>query len=168
MRLRAVVGLPRAPIAFRGVSDYAWTPSPEYVDRANVTRLMRAHGIETYPELVRKSQEDIEWFWDAVVADLGIEFFTPYRAVVETPKGIPWAIWFGGSTVNLTYNCVDRHAARTPDRVALVWEGEDGEVRRLTYHQLSHEVDRLANALRSLGVRSGDAVGIYMPMIPEI
>ncbi|HVL32778.1 MAG TPA: acetyl-coenzyme A synthetase N-terminal domain-containing protein, partial [Actinomycetota bacterium] len=89
------------------MSDFAWQPSTEYIENANVTRLMRAHGIETYAELVRRSQDDIEWFWQAAVDDLGIEFFAPYRAIVETPKGIPWAIWFGGSTINLTYNCVD-------------------------------------------------------------
>ncbi|MGZ4128356.1 MAG: acetate--CoA ligase [Actinomycetota bacterium] len=149
------------------MDDFAWTPTPEYVEHANVTRLMRAHGIATYPELIRRSQQDIDWFWQAVVDDLGIEFFHPYRAVVETPKGIPWAIWFGGGTINLTYNCVDRHAAATPDRRALVWEGEDGATRALTYGELRREVDRFANGLRSLGIKAGDAVGIYMPMIPE-
>ncbi|MGZ4212416.1 MAG: acetate--CoA ligase [Actinomycetota bacterium] len=149
------------------MDDFAWTPTPEYVEHANVTRLMRAHGIATYPELIRRSQQDIDWFWQAVVDDLGIEFFHPYRAVVETPKGIPWAIWFGGGTINLTYNCVDRHAAAAPDRRALVWEGEDGATRALTYGELRREVDRFANGLRSLGIKAGDAVGIYMPMIPE-
>ena len=149
------------------VDPFAWEPTPGYVEHANVSRLMRAHGISSYPELIQRSQDDIEWFWQAVVEDLGIEFFTPYRAIVETPKGIPWAIWFGGSTVNLTYNCVDRHAASAPDRTALVWEGEDGATRTLTYAELRREVDRFANGLRALGIKPGDKVGIYMPMIVE-
>src|SRR5437879_724312 len=149
------------------MEGFAWTPTPEYTERANVTRLMRAHGISSYPDLIRRSQDDIEWFWQAVIDDLGIEFFTPYRAIVETPKGIPWAIWFGGSTVNLTYNCVDRHAAHAPGRTALVWEGEDGATRTLTYGDLKREVDTFANGLRALGMGPGDAVGIYMPMIIE-
>ena len=149
------------------MEDFAWTPSPAYIEHANVTRLMRAHGIDDYWELVRRSQEDITWFWDAVVADLGIEFFTPYRAVVETPNGIPWAIWFTGATLNLTYHCVDRHAVSSGDRTSVIWEGEDGEVRRLTYAELKTAVDKLANGLRSLGIGSGDAVGVYLPMIPE-
>ena len=59
------------------MSDVVWSPSEDYVRRANVTRLMRTHGIDTYDELIRRSQDDIEWFWDAVVKDLGIEFYAP-------------------------------------------------------------------------------------------
>ncbi|HEX9775942.1 MAG TPA: acetate--CoA ligase [Actinomycetota bacterium] len=147
--------------------DFAWTPTPEYVERANVTRLMRAHGIATYPELIKRSQDDVEWFWDAVVKDLGIEFFEPYSKVVESPRGIAWSTWFGGGSVNLTHNCVDRHAGADPDRRALVWEGEDGATRTLTYGELRADVDRFANGLSSLGIGKGDAVGIYLPMIPE-
>jgi len=150
------------------VTDFAWTPTEEYTSRANVTRLMRRHGIESYDALVTRSQQDIGWFWDAVVEDLGIEFFDPPRATFDDSKGIPWTIWFPGATINLTYNCVDRHAASDPDRLALVWEGEEGASRRMTYGELRAEVDRLANGLRALGVRSGDAVGIFMPMCPEI
>jgi acetyl-CoA synthetase len=149
------------------MSDFAWTPTPEYVEGANLTRFVRRHGIESYPDLIARSQDDIDWFWRAAVEDLGIEFFHPYRAVVETPQGIPWAIWFGGGKINLTHNCVDKHAARMPDRTAVIWEGEDGDTRALTYGELRAEVDRFANALRALGIKTGDAVGIFMPMIPE-
>ena len=147
--------------------DFAWRPTPAYVENANVTRLMRAHGISSYDELVRRSQDDIAWFWDAVVKDLGIPFFEPYRSVVETPNGIPWAIWFSGSTINATYVCVDRQAETRPDATAVIWEGEDGAVARLTYAELRDAVDRFANALASLGISSGDAVGVYLPMIVE-
>jgi acetyl-CoA synthetase len=150
------------------MSDFAWTPSGEYIERANVTRLMRAHGITDYQDLVRRSQDDVAWFWDAVVADLGIEFFEPYRSVVETPNGIQWPIWFTGGTINVAHNCVDRHvAAGRGAHPALIWEGEDGEVRRLTYAELKDEVDRFAGGMSELGIGSGDAVGLYLPMIPE-
>jgi acetyl-CoA synthetase len=149
------------------MSDYAWQPNRDYVEHANVTRLMRAHGIADYPDLIRRSQDEIAWFWDAVVKDLGIEFFTPYHSVVETPKGIAWPIWFVGSTTNVAHNCVDKHAAVRPDHPALVWEGEEGAIRRFTYAELKAEVDRLANALDELGIGAGDAVGLYLPMIPE-
>jgi acetyl-CoA synthetase len=149
------------------VSDYAWTPTSPYVERANVTRLMRAHGIRTYDQLVRRSTDDIEWFWQAVVDDLGIEFFTPFHSVLDSRRGIPWSIWFAGATTNLTHNCVDRHAMNDPSRRALVWEGEDGATRMLSYAELKAEVDRFANGLRSLGIGPGDAVGIYMPMLVE-
>ena len=150
------------------MSSIAWSPSEELVERANVTRFMRKHGIGSYEELVARSQDDIEWFWDAVVEDLGIEFPTPYERVLDTSKGIPWATWFVGGKTNLAHNCVDKWAERTPDAVAVLWEGEDGAVRSVTYRELREMADRLANGLRSLGVRVGDAVGIFMPMSPEI
>jgi acetyl-CoA synthetase len=150
------------------MSGIVWRPTDEYIERANVTRFMRAHGIASYQELVGRSQEEPEWFWDAVVQDLGIEFFKPYEQVMDTSKGIPWTTWFVGGTTNLAHNCVDKWADRTPDAIAVVWEGEDGEVRRVSYRELREMADRLAGGLRSLGVGEGDAVGIFMPMAPEI
>ena len=144
-----------------------WSPSDDYVERANVTRFMRTHAIATYEALLERSQTDIEWFWDAVVDDLGIEFYEPYRQVLDVSKGIAWATWFGGGRINLAHNCVDRWAERTPDRVAVLWEGEEGGTRTVTYSELRVMANRLANGLRSLGVGSGDAVGIFMPMAPE-
>ena len=73
------------------MTEVAWRPTPEYVENANVTRLMRAHGIESIDELRRRSVEDIAWFWDAVVKDLPIEFSTPYEQVVDASGGIPWS-----------------------------------------------------------------------------
>jgi len=144
-----------------------WRPSQEYVERANVTRFMRTHGIATYEELLARSVGDVAWFWDAAVKDLGIEFFEPYSEVLDTSGGIEWATWFGGGSVNLAYNCVDRWAERTPDVVAVLWEGEEGEVRSVTYRELRELSDQLANGLASLGIAKGDAVGIFLPMSPE-
>jgi acetyl-CoA synthetase len=151
------------------VTAVVWSPDEEYVQRANVTRFMRARGIDGYDELIRRSQDDIEWFWDAVVADLGIEFYEPYSRVVDTSNGIPWATWFRGGSINLAHNCVDRWAERSPDRVAVLWEGEEGaaSARAVTYAELHRMANRLANGLRSLGVSKGDGVGIFMPMAPE-
>ena len=144
-----------------------WSPSEDYVEGANVTRFMRAHDIGSYEELVKRSQDDIEWFWDAVVRDLGIEFFEPYGPVLDTSDGVPWAKWFQGGRINLAHNCVDRWAERTPERTAVLWEGEDGEVRGISYLELRRMADRLAGGLRELGVESGDSIGIFMPMAPE-
>jgi acetyl-CoA synthetase len=149
------------------MSEIVWRPSEEHVERANVTRFMRAHGIDTYEDLVGRSQDDIEWFWDAVVRDLGIEFFEPYEGVLDTSEGIPWARWFVGGRINLAHVTCDVWAERTPDAVAILWEGEDGRVRRVSYSELRGTADRLAHGLRSLGVERGDAVGIFMPMAPE-
>ncbi len=145
-----------------------WRPTPEYVEKANVTRLMRAHGIESIDELRRRSVEDIDWFWDAVVKDIPIDFSVPYDQVFDDSGGIPWVKWFVGGHVNLTYNCVDRHVdAGRGDVVALIGESEDGEVRRLTYAELRREVDRIAAGLRVLGIRKGDPVAVFMPMVVE-
>jgi acetyl-CoA synthetase len=150
------------------MSDIVWRPSQEYVERANITRFMRAHDLGSYTELVNRSRSEVEWFWDAVVTDLGIEFYEPYTRVLDASDGIPWARWFTGGSINLAHNCLDRWAERTPDKVAVAWEGEEGEARRVTYAELLAMTNRLANGLRSLGVDKGDRVGIFMPMAPEI
>src|SRR5262249_24667878 len=147
--------------------DIVWSPTDTYVERANVTRFMRANGIGTYEELIERSTADIGWFWDAVVRDLGIEFAKPYDAVLDTSKGVPWTTWFGGGRINLAHSCVDRWAERTPDKVAVLWEGEDGATRAVTYAELREMADRAAHGLRGLGVEAGDTVGIFMPMAPE-
>ena len=144
-----------------------WRPSPEVVERANVTRLMRAHGIATEEELIERSTSDVEWFWDAAIRDLGLEFYEPYTSILDTSRGVEWATWFGGGSVNLAHNCVDRWAERTPDATAIVWEGEEGTTRRVSYRELREASDRLANGLVALGVRSLDAVGIFLPPTPE-
>jgi acetyl-CoA synthetase len=147
--------------------DIVWSPTDDDVERANITRFMRAHGIGSYEELIARSTDDVEWFWQAVVDDLGIEFSKPYHTILDTSAGIPWSKWFTGGRINLAHNCVDRWAERTPDKVAVLWEGEDGETRAVTYAELREMADRAAHGLRELGVEAGDTVGIFMPMAPE-
>lgn len=149
------------------MGEFHWEPGPQMVESANVTRFMRKHGIDDFHDLVRRSQGDIEWFWEAAIDDLGIEFFTPYDRLLDTSEGIEWAKWFVGAELNLTYNCVDRWAQRTPGAPALIWEGEDGETRTLSYMDLSALVDGVASGLQRLGIGPGDVVAVYMPMVPE-
>jgi acetyl-CoA synthetase len=149
------------------VQGVVWSPSPQDVEGANVTRLLRAHGIDDYDELLRRSIDDIGWFWDAVVHDLDIEFFEPYSDVFDLSGGIEWTTWFTGATVNLVHQCVDRWAARTPDAPAVIGETEDGSVRTWTYAELRRRTDGLARGLRTLGARARDTVAIFLPMAPE-
>jgi acetyl-CoA synthetase len=150
------------------MTEFIWEPTPEHIERANVTKLMRKHGFDDYKAFVKKSQDDIEWFWAEAIEEAGIEFFKPYSQVLDVSEGPQFPRWFVGGTINLTYNCVDRHArSDLKDAPALIWEGEDGDTRTLTYGELSSEVDRAANGLKALGVSEGDRVGVYMPMIPE-
>jgi len=151
------------------MSEVAWTPSAEYVERANVTRLMRRLGAASIDELRGRSVTDLAGFWDAVVEDLGIPFSTPYARTLDTSRGIEWARWFTGGRINLAAACVDRwrdDPARS-GAPALIGESEDGEARTLSYRELAEAIDALTAALRADGLRPGDAVGVFMPMVPE-
>ena len=145
-----------------------WKPTSEYVDNSNMKRFMRKHNLRTLDELTKRSIDDIEWFWDAAAKDLNIEWFKPYEKVLDTSKGIEWARWFIGGKLNIAHNCIDRHARTGGDKTAIIWQGEDGEVRRLSYGLLREEVNRFASGLNSLGVGKSDAVGLYMPMSPQV
>jgi acetyl-CoA synthetase len=149
--------------------EIAWQPTPEYVERSRLKRFMDRHGIASVAELMRRSTQDLEWFWNAVMEDLDIQFNEPYSKILDTTPGIPWARWCVGAKMNIVHNCLDKWVGEaTEHRLALRWEGEDGRTRLLTYGDLYREVNRLANALRELGLKKGDVVGIYMPMVPEI
>ncbi|MDQ3874349.1 MAG: AMP-binding protein, partial [Actinomycetota bacterium] len=150
------------------MSDVAWRPTEDVLRRANVVRLMRRHGFSDYWELVRRSQEDPEWFWPAVVDDLGIEFFEPWEQVLDASRGPEWARWFVGGKLNVAWNCVHRWArSNGADDVAAVFAGEDGSRRELTFSELSGGVTRFAEGLAALGVGEGDVVALFLPMSPE-
>jgi acetyl-CoA synthetase len=144
--------------------DVVWRPDAATLDRANVVRLMRRHGIESYRELVARSVAEPEWFWPAAVEDLGLEFSEPWQQVVDLSRGPEWARWFVGGRLNIAWNCVHRWRS---DRVAAVFRGEDGARRELTFAELSDQVTRLAERLVELGVEPGDRVVTYLPMSPE-
>jgi len=146
-----------------------WEPTEEYRARSRVLRLMRRHNIADYDSFYALSVQDPEWFWDAVVRDdLKLEWIRPYDRVLDVSEGPAWPRWFVGGRFNYVANAVDRHASggRAAD-TAMIWEGEEGDVRRLTYFELRREVNRLAAGLLRLGIGKGDRVGIFMPMLPE-
>jgi acetyl-CoA synthetase len=150
------------------MAEVVWTPDTKTLARANVVRLMQKHGLESYWDLLRRSQEEPEWFWPAVVDDLDLEFSRPWDRVLDESRGPEWATWFTGATVSIARNCVHRWAERDPDRIGAVFAGEDGSCRELTFAQLSHDVTRLAEGLVRLGVEPGDRVALYLPMCPEV
>ena len=146
-----------------------WQPSKDYVQRSRLKRFMDRHGLVTYEELMARSTSDIAWFWQATFEDLGIEFYEPYTKVVDLSRGIQWPKWCVGAKLNIVHNCLDKWMnTPTQNRVAIRWEGEEGIVRLLTYRDLYREVNRVAAALRAAGLGKGDAIGLYMPMTPEI
>ena len=145
-----------------------WRPTAEVAARARITRLMRAEAIASLAELPRRSVADVEWYWKAVVRDLGLRWTEPPRRVLDDTRGPAWAAWFPGGRLNLADNCVDRHLdAGRGDQPALIWESDDGGTRALTYRELAREVGRLANGLQEMGVAAGDRVGVFLPMSPE-
>ena len=149
--------------------EIVWRPSAADIERARLTEFMRRHGIADFAELMRRSTEDVAWFTDAVLGFLDIRFNVPYSQVVDLSEGIAWPHWCVGGRMNIVVNCLDKHAGTPQDGMpALVWEGEEGQVRRFSYAELRAEVNRCANALTELGVGRGDGVGLFMPMTPEI
>jgi len=136
-----------------------FAPPAEFSSKAHIK------SLEQYEAMYRSSIEDPEAFWAAAAREL--DWFKPWTQVLEW--NLPWAKWFVGGKLNLSYNCVDRHALGTrANKPAIIWEGEPGEVRRLTYAELHAEVQRFANALKGLGIQKGDRVAIYMGMTPEL
>ena len=129
--------------------QFIWEPSPEFIERTNVRRLMRRLGLATYQDFVRYSQEHLEEFLDEIALEVGIDWYQAYDQVLDTSKGNAWARWFLNGKLNIAWNCLDRHSqGPSAGRTACIWEGEDGAIRTLTFRQLRAEVDQLAAALR--------------------
>ena len=144
---------PEIEALFSEIRDFA--PPPAFAAQANAT-----------PDLYERASGDYEGFW-AAEAKQRISWSRPWDTVLEWE--LPYAKWFVGGQLNVAYNCVDRHVEQGRGaKVAYYWEGEPGDTRTLTYADLQREVNKCANALLALGVKTGDRVGIYMPMIPEL
>ncbi len=137
--------------------ERVFQPSEAFRQAARIRRL------EDYEALYRESLEEPEKFWSRVASEL--HWFKPWDKVLEWNP--PNARWFIGGQLNLSYNCLDRHLATRGNKAAIIFEGEPGDSRILTYQQLHREVSKFANVLKGLGVRKGDRVTIYLPMIPE-
>ncbi|NKE34465.1 AMP-binding protein [Natronococcus sp. JC468] len=177
------------------VDEVVHEPSGEFVESTNVAAFMREYGIDDYEELIERTttevdgepESGVDWFWDELVDYLGLEFYEAYDTVRDDGEarsasddasgetasrgGPQFTDWYPGGELNLAHNVVDRHAARDEERrnkVATIWEGEDGEVREVTYHELRRQSNQVANALEERGIETGDTVGLYMPMVPEV
>ncbi|PSP55727.1 acetyl-CoA synthetase [Halobacteriales archaeon QS_1_67_19] len=177
------------------VDEIVHEPSEEFVESTNVYQFMQEYDIDDYDELIQRTtsevpgveQSGIEWFWDEIVDYLDIEFYEDYDTVRDdsgaqsapedasgeaASRGGPqFSEWYKGGELNIAHNVVDRHAAldsETRNKVACIWEGEGGETREITFHELHRQSNKVANALETRGVGTGDSVGLYMPMVPEV
>ncbi len=137
-----------------------YPPPEEFVRKAHV------QGMDAYRDLYRRAEQDPETFW-ADIAKREIHWFEPWTKILEW--NAPFAKWFVGGKTNISYNCLDRHiATHRKNKVAILWEGEPGEQRFITYQELHRLVVRFASVLKSRGYKAGDRAVIYMPMIPEL
>ncbi|MGE5646552.1 MAG: acetate--CoA ligase [Acidobacteriota bacterium] len=140
-------------------ADRIYEPSPEFVRAAHV------QGIEAYRELYERAKQKPEEFWGEL-AEKELFWFEKWTGVFEWAP--PFAKWFSGGKTNASYNCLDRHLAARGNKVAILWEGEPGDQRMISYRELHRLVSRFANVLKARGFKSGDRAVIYMPMIPEL
>ncbi len=161
------------------MAEVVYEPDPAFVADSNVRAFMDEHGIDDTAELHRRTVESIagepasglDWFWGEVVDYLDLEFFEDFEAVRDDTDGPQFTDWYPGGELNIAHNVVDRHAQRdseTRNSVACIWEGEDGDVREQTFHELHRQANQVANALEARGIETGDTVGLYMPMVPEV
>ena len=146
--------------------DAAWKPSREWIERTNVWRFIERLGFDDREAFLRFSREEPERFWDELMREMKVEWFEPYRQVMDVSRGPEWAEWFVGGRINIAHNCLDRWAES--GRIACIWENEDGETRSITFAELRDEANRVANGLVSLGLEPGDRVALCLPMVPEV
>ena len=140
--------------------DRLFPPSPEFVKQANVS------GMAAYQALCDEANRDFEGFWGRLGKE-HVLWSKPFTRVLDESNA-PFFKWFQDGELNASYNCLDRHLKTQPDKTAIIFEADDGTVTKITYKQLYHKVCQFANALKSLGIRKGDRVIIYMPMSIEV
>ncbi len=162
-------------------SSIIWRPSGEYL-KSRVANFAEQQGIdpEDWRTLIAKSTNDIEWFWNSFLTYADMQWSKPYKTLLDQTKGLSWCNWFVGGQTNIAYNCLDWHtdshngqnnSARQkvgPQHLGLIWENESGQFKQFTYGELNSLAGKIAALLKQLGVQSGDAVGLYMPMVPEV
>jgi acetyl-CoA synthetase len=152
------------------VDEIVHRPDREFVESTNVYEFAQAHDLAV-DEVVEYTADNVEWFWDEVIDYLDLEFYEDYDQVRDDSEGPQFTEWYPGGELNIAHNVVDRHARRdspTRNTVSTIWEGEDGQIREITYHELHRQTNKVANALRERGIEAGDTVGLYMPMVPEV
>lgn len=152
-------------VALPNTSD-VYRPSDAIVENSNVMAYARSRGLSSYEELHQWTLDNNEQFWADMASEL--EWYQPWEKVLDDSNK-PFFKWFTGAKTNIVHNAIDRHAASwRKNKLAMVWEGEDGTQRTFSYHALNREVSKMANVLKSVGVKKGDIVTIYLPRIPEL
>ncbi len=143
------------------VENSSFVYTPKNPENTKIMAFAIKNGIHDLRTLYDRADNDPEWFWRAVIDDIGISFKSPFTKLKDDSKGIPYTKWFVGGKVNITYNCVEKF--KESGAVAIKFESEDGEKRYLSFRELDLATGKLAGSLRDLGIKKGDRIGIYMP-----
>jgi len=143
-----------------------WEPPKDLIEASNLKAFMNSHGLSTYESLLARAEADPNWFWGTILANL--QFHHPYEELLDLSRGPAFARWCVGGQTNAVLSCIERHR-NTPvwQKECVVWEGESGEIRRLSYEEVSHQIDMLATGLRTIGIGRGHVVGLHLPNVPE-
>jgi acetyl-CoA synthetase len=153
-----------------GSADAAvWRPSQQHLDRSRLAQAMRRWGFDDLAALHRYSIDQPGEFWSKAVEDLGVVFSRPWTSYVDESAGYEFPRWFIGGQINAAHSCVERHAADpvAAARPAVIYEGDSGQRREMSYGRLGAEVERIAAGLAALGIGKGDRVAFFMPVLPE-
>ncbi|RMW38390.1 MAG: AMP-dependent synthetase [Nitrosopumilus sp.] len=149
------------------MSNFEFVPTQKQVEESNIFRFMQKHAISSLSELSKKAKDELEWFWQQVDKDIGVIWDSPYLQILDSSNGIAHSKWFVGGKTNIYKSTVEKFVKLTPEKTAYHFISEDGTTSKLTYQELDNKVSKLANGLKSLGVKKGDVVAIYLPMIQE-
>jgi len=154
---------------FKPSPDIVWEPTETLASQSQMKKFIEAVGVEDYDMLLLRADQDPEWFWGAAIRFMDVKFYKDYSLVMDRSKGIEWTQWCIGGKTNMVLNCLDKHKGTdTWDKTFICHEAETGRKSSLSYAELDKKVCQLAEGLRSLGLGKGDAIGLYMPMIPEV
>jgi len=149
------------------LSDFEFIPTEKQIQESNIFQFMKKHNISSLDELSKKAKDNLEWFWESVDEDIGIVWDVPYTKTLDTSKGIEWSKWFVNGKTNIYKSSVEKFAKQNPQKTAYHFVSEDGTTSQISYSELDSKVSQLANGLKSIGVKKGDVIAIYMPMIEE-
>ncbi|MDH3314057.1 MAG: AMP-binding protein [Nitrosopumilus sp.] len=149
------------------MSNFEFIPNEKQIRESNIFCFMQKHRISSLDELSQKAKNDLEWFWKSVDKDIGIVWDKPYTKTLDISKGIAWSKWFVNGKTNIYKSSVEKFAKQCPQKIAYYFVSEDGKTSKISYSELDSKVSKLANVLKSLGVKKGDVVAIYLPMIEE-
>ncbi|WP_245596786.1 AMP-binding protein [Shimazuella kribbensis] len=146
----------------------SYLPTSIKWEESNLYQLMHQYGFRSMAELYHAVKKDPNWFWSEMEKAIGLTWHKPYKQAMDDSRGIAWTRWYTEGEMNIAYDAVDKHAkGEIAQKNAILWESDGGERRQVTYKELSHETDRFAQALLRLGVKKGDRIVLYLPMIPE-